>query len=108
MSVVVEIPRRPLARITGGLYVAFVIALVLADALAHIGVDDVDLAYDVLATDPTQFAVGLTFGMLSAFLFVMAAWGLYVLLRPVNREPALLFLLLNAIGDEQDAPGPAK
>ena len=28
----------------------------------------------------------------------MAAWGLYVLLRPVNKHLALLFLLLNAIG----------
>ena len=28
----------------------------------------------------------------------MAAWGLYVLLRPVNRNLALLFLLLNAVG----------
>lgn len=28
----------------------------------------------------------------------MAAWGLYVLLRPVNRELALLLVLLNAIG----------
>ena len=28
----------------------------------------------------------------------MAAWGLYVLLRPVNRDLALLFLVLNAVG----------
>jgi hypothetical protein len=28
----------------------------------------------------------------------MAAWGLYVLLRPVNKHLALLFLLLNAVG----------
>ena len=28
----------------------------------------------------------------------MAAWGLYVLLRPVNKNLALLFLLLNAVG----------
>jgi hypothetical protein len=28
----------------------------------------------------------------------MVAWGLYVLLRPVNRDLALLFLLLNAVG----------
>jgi hypothetical protein len=28
----------------------------------------------------------------------MAAWGLYVLLRPVNERLALLFLLLNAVG----------
>ena len=28
----------------------------------------------------------------------MAAWGLYVLLRRVDRHLALLFLLLNAVG----------
>ena len=97
-SATVEIPRKPLARITGGLYLAFVLALILADVFAHIGVGDVDLAFEALTTDSTQFTVGLTFALLSAFLFVMAAWGLYVLLRPVNRELALLFLLLNAIG----------
>jgi hypothetical protein len=97
-SATVEIPRKPLARITGGLYLAFVIALTLADVFAHIGVGDVELAFEALTTDSTQFTVGLTFALLSALLFVMAAWGLYVLLRPVNRELALLFLLLNAIG----------
>jgi len=97
-SIIVEIPRKQLARITGGLYLAFVLALVLADRFSNIGVGDVDLAYEALTTDSTQFNLGLTFGLLSAFLFVMAAWGLYVLLRPVNRELALLFLLLNAIG----------
>jgi len=35
---------------------------------------------------------------ISAFLFLAAAWGLYVLLRPVNAELVLLFLLLNAVG----------
>jgi len=34
----------------------------------------------------------------SVFLFLLAAWGLYVLLRPVNEDLALLFLLLNAVG----------
>ena len=90
-GVIVEIPRKRLARITGGLYLAFVGALTLADMFGF-GVGE------ALTTDTSQFAVGLVFGLLSAFLFVMAAWGLYVLLRPVNRELALLFLLLNAIG----------
>jgi hypothetical protein len=31
-------------------------------------------------------------------LFLMAAWGLYVMLRGVNKDLALLFLLLNAVG----------
>lgn len=87
-STSVEIPRKRLARITGGLYLAFVLAMALADVFGT----------DVPATDSSQFAAGLTLSLLSAFLFVMAAWGLYVLLRPVNRDLALLFLLLNAIG----------
>lgn len=95
---IVDIPRKPLARITGGFYLAFVLCLVLADTLGHIVVGDVDPAYEVLTTDPSRFALALMFALLSAFLFAMAAWGLYVLLRPVNRDLALLFLLLNAIG----------
>jgi hypothetical protein len=94
----VEIPRKPLARTTGGIYLAFVVCLFLADTLGHIVVGDVDLAYEALATDPSQFDLAVTFALLSAFLFAVAAWGLYVLLRPVNRELALLLLLLNAIG----------
>jgi hypothetical protein len=52
----------------------------------------------VLAANPEQFTVSIVFHLVSAFLFFMAAWGLYVLLKPVNQELALLFLLLNAIG----------
>jgi hypothetical protein len=92
---IVEIPRKRLARITGGLYLAFVVALTLADRFGF-GVGGVDLPDEAL--DASKFAVGLVFGLLSAFLFVMAAWGLYVLLEPVSRDLALLFLLLNAIG----------
>ena len=94
---IVDIPRKSLARITGGLYLAFVVALTIADRLGF-GVGDNDLAQETLTTHTSRFAVGLVFGLLSAFLFVMAAWGLYVLLKPVNKDLALLFLLLNAIG----------
>jgi hypothetical protein len=87
-----------MARITGGLYLAFVLAMIAADTVSHIGIGDVDQAYEVLTTDTWQFTLGLVFVLLSAFLFVMAAWGLYVLLRSVNQDLALLFLLLNAIG----------
>lgn len=94
---IVDIPRKRLARITGGLYLAFVVALTLADRFGF-GVVDTELAREALTADSSQFAVGLVFGLLSAFLFVMAAWGLYVLLKPVNHDLALLFLVLNAIG----------
>ncbi len=93
-----QLPRKKMARITGGLYLAFILASVLADLIGHIGIADVEQAYEVLADSSWQFSLGLAFALLSAFLFVMAAWGLYVLLRPANQDLALLFLLLNAIG----------
>jgi hypothetical protein len=97
-SVAIHLTRKKMARITGGLYLAFILASVLADMIGHIGIGEVEQAYEVLATNPWQFSLGLVFALLSAFLFFMAAWGLYVLLRPVNQDLALLFLLLNAIG----------
>jgi hypothetical protein len=36
--------------------------------------------------------------LISAVLFLLAAWALYVLLKPVDKNLALLFLLLNAAG----------
>lgn len=93
-----QLPRKKIARITGGLYLAFILTSVLADLIGHIGIAEVEQTYGLLARSPWQFSLGLVFAFLSAFLFFMAAWGLYVLLRPVNRDLALLFLLLNAIG----------
>ncbi len=86
------------ARITGGFYLAFILASVLADALGHIGLGDAPQVYRTIITDPGSFRLGLVVALLSAFLFLMAAWGLYVLLRPVNQDLALLFLVLNAVG----------
>ena len=92
-SITIELPRQMMSRITGGLYLAFVLAMIVADTVGHIGASEVNQTYEVLTVNPGQFTVGLVFGLLSAFLFVMAAWGLYVLLRPVNRDLALLFRL---------------
>jgi len=87
-----------MARITGGFYLAFILASVLADTLGHIGLGDAEQVYQAIATNAWSFRLGLVIALLSAFLFLMAAWGLYVLLRPVNEHLALLFLLLNAVG----------
>lgn len=87
-----------LARLTGGLYVAYILAMILADTFGHIGRSGPqELATAVLAGG-MPFRIGLVFALVSALLFALVAWGLYVLLRPVNRDLALLFLLLNAIG----------
>jgi hypothetical protein len=94
----VDLTRERVARIAGGFYLAFILASVLADALGHIGLGDAEQVYQAIATNAGSFRLGLVVALLSAFLFLMAAWALYVLLRPVNAELALLFLLLNAVG----------
>ena len=87
-----------LARITGGLYLAFIITSVLANLLGHIGLGNAQQIYGSITTAGWSFRLGLVVAFVSAFLFLMAAWGLYVLLRTVNQDVALLFLLLNAVG----------
>jgi len=87
-----------IARITGGLYVAYILASVLADVLGKIGLGTAEQVSQAIATNEWSFRLGLVVALTSGFLFLMVAWGLYVLLRPVNAQLALLFLLLNAVG----------
>ena len=86
------------ARITGGLFVAYIVASVLGTMLGQIGMGDAPQVYQAIATNEGSFRLGLVAALLSGLLFLLTAWGLYVLLRPINREFALLFLLLNAVG----------
>jgi hypothetical protein len=90
--------RNTTARIAGGFYLAFVLASVLAGLLGHIGMGGADRVYESIVTNPETFRLALVVALASAFLFLMAAWGLYVLLRPINGRLALLFLLLNTVG----------
>lgn len=87
-----------LARITGGLYLVFILASVLADLLGHIGISEAQQVYQTINTNPVSFRLGLVVAFISAFLFLVTAWGLYALLRPVNKDLALLFLVLNIVG----------
>lgn len=86
------------ARFAGGCYLAFIVTSLLASVVGRIGLSDADSVYQTLTADPARFRVGLVTALASALFFLLAAWGLYVLLRPVNRYLALLFLLLNTVG----------
>jgi hypothetical protein len=86
------------ARITGGLYLAYILASVLATMLGQIGLGAAPQVYQAIATNEGSFRLGLVVALTTGFLFLMVAWGLYVLLRRVDRNLALLFLLLNAVG----------
>ena len=86
------------ARITGGFYLAYILASVLATMLGQIGLGAAPQVYQAIATNEGSFRLGLVIALTTGFLFLMVAWGLYVLLRRVDRNLALLFLLLNAVG----------
>jgi hypothetical protein len=90
--------RRSVARITGGLYLAYIVATVLGTAFAQIGLGTSEQVYQQLIANEGSFRLGLVFVLFSGLLFLLTAWGLYVLLRPVGSDLALLFLLLNAVG----------
>lgn len=93
-----QLAQNKLARITGGFYLAYILASVLSDRLGHIGLGNAQQIAQAISTNAWSFRLGLVVAFVSTFLFLMAAWGLYVLLRPVDANLALLFLLLNTVG----------
>jgi hypothetical protein len=86
------------ARITGGLYLAYILASILATMLGQIGLGSAEQVYQAIVTNEGSFRLSLVVALTTGFLFLMVAWGLYVLLRRVDKNLALLFLLLNAVG----------
>ena len=88
------------ARIAGALYFLYMVATIFADAsrtkLVVFG-DAMATANNILASEQL-FRIGFVSDVLAGLLFLLAAWALYVLLKPVNKNIALLFLLLNLGG----------
>jgi hypothetical protein len=90
--------RRTVARSAGGLYLAYILANVLASLVGNIGLSDSARLLEAITGDEARFRWGLVAALVSALLFVLTAWSLYVLLRSVDEPLALLLLVLNAVG----------
>jgi hypothetical protein len=90
--------RSAVARWAGGLYLAYILANVLASRVGNIGLSDVESLRTTITGDEAMFRWGLVAALGSGLLFVLTAWMLYVLLRPVDEALALLLLVLNAVG----------
>jgi hypothetical protein len=88
------------ARRAGVLYFAFVITCIFAgvDRSRLIVYGDASKTAELLKNSMWLLRTDFMVDLVSAVLFLMAAWALYVLLKPVNKNLALLFLLLNAAG----------
>jgi hypothetical protein len=89
------------ARIAGLLYLAHFVAFFLADNGVHYTavspIDAAGTAQQIMASE-WLFRIGYVSFILAALFFLLAAWALYVLLKPVNKDLALLFVLLNLAG----------
>lgn len=86
------------ARWAGGLYVAYIALNVIASSVGHIGLSDAKTLRGAIVDHEIMFRFGLVAAIGSGLLFVLTAWALFVLLRPVDQTIALLFLILNAVG----------
>jgi len=84
----------------GFLYFIFIVTLIFSSVVRSkiiVFEDAVATANNIMASE-WLFRIGFMSEILSAVFFLLAAWALYVLLKPVNKDLALLFLLLNLSG----------
>jgi hypothetical protein len=82
------------------LYLIFIATFALASYLrsTFIVSGDATATTEKIMSSPGLLRAAFMSEALSALFFVLAAWALYVLLRPVNRSLALLFFSLNLCG----------
>jgi len=86
------------ARTAGLLYLLYMVTSVVANLFGKFVFVEAPVTIDHILTHATQFRIGFVINLFSAVLFLIAAWALYVLLKPVNKDLALLFLLFNVAG----------
>jgi len=86
------------ARKAGFLYLAYFITSIIADLFGHFVFVDASATVNHIMAHESLFRIGFVISLFSYVLFLLAAWYLYVLLKPVNKNIALLFLLLNLGG----------
>jgi hypothetical protein len=85
----------------GLFYLAFFVTFTLADNGAHstfVGSGDAAAMVEDIVANEGLFRLGFVSFVLSGLFFLLSAWALYVLLKPVNHDLALLVVLLNLCG----------
>ena len=86
------------ARIAGFLYFMYIVTSFIANMFGRFVSVDAPVTVNHIMAHESQFRIGFVISLFSVVLFLLAAWYLYVLLKPVNKNIALLFLLLNLGG----------
>ena len=88
------------AKRAGMLYLAFIITCMFAGIVRMrlLALEDGAKTAGLLVNAWGLLRISIIVDLVSAVLFLLAAWALYVLLKPVSKDLALLFLLLNTAG----------
>jgi hypothetical protein len=88
------------ARVAGFLYLIFMITLVFATSVRSklIIFGDAAATTNQIMASEWLFRIGFMSELVSTVFFLLSAWALYTLLKPVNKNIALLFVLLNLGG----------
>jgi hypothetical protein len=87
-----------IARTAGLLYLLYVITSFIANLFGKFVFVEAPVTVNHIMTHAIQFRIGFVTNLFSVVFFFLAAWALYVLLKPLNKDLALLFLLLNLAG----------
>jgi len=94
-------PNNKAAKMAGMLYLIYIVLHLSADVIGRSKIivygDAATTAGNIMAS-AGQFRVGFMLDLFAALCFLITAWALYRLLKPVNKDIALLFLLLNLAG----------
>lgn len=88
------------AKITGLIYLVFMLTFIFSSVIRSkiiVFGDAIATANNIMVSE-WLFRTGFMSDILSAVFFLLAAWGLYTILKTVNKNLALLFLLLNLGG----------
>jgi hypothetical protein len=95
-----DLSRCRIARMAGLLYLAYIATVIVSSFIQGKPIVWGDAATTAKAIQAAQgmFRLGVALELIAALLFLLTAWSLYVLFKPVSQSLALLFLLLNVVG----------
>jgi hypothetical protein len=86
------------ARMAGFHYFMYFLTSIIANMFGRFIFVDAPVTVNHIIAHQSQFRIGFVISLFSVVFFLLAAWYLYVLLKPVTKNIALLFLLLNLGG----------
>jgi hypothetical protein len=95
---IADLSPRKTARLAGFLYFMYFITSLIANYFGNFVFVDAPATLNTIIAHESLFRIGFVISLFSVVFLLLAAWALYVLLKPVNKNLALLFLLLNLGG----------